>query len=144
MKNLLLILAVTIFVNCNKVPGCTDVDAENYFFEATEDNGSCSYRGNVVFYQDAQSSDNMLNDGITYVKLYINDVFSDRMQANTRFSFIPTCDHPDAMQLGNRGMGNLKSESLRYTLKDQNDVILISGSFVVEGNTCNSVKLVYF
>lgn len=120
-----------------------DMDAENFYFEAEEDDGSCSYRGSAVFYHDLQTSQNLINDGVTNVKLYVDGNFWDAMSPNVGFSFVPTCEHPDAMLMQNYGLGYQKSESFYYSIRDQNEVVLASGTFSITGNQCTAIEYTY-
>lgn len=146
MKKLIYIIYITFLglVSCKKpVPGCTDQNAENWSFEAEENDGTCSYRGSAVFYHDMQTSQNLIDDGVTSVKLYVDGNFMDLMSPNVGFNFVPSCDHPDAMLMSNYGIGNIKSKSFTYSVRDQNQVVLASGTFDITGNQCNTIKYTY-
>lgn len=147
MKPILIanILFLSLFLfGCKKsVPGCTDPNAENYDVTATENAGTCSYRGSAVFYHDGTTAQNLINDGITNVKLYVDGVFMDAMSPNVSFSFVPTCGHPDAMNMENYGIGNQSSQNFTYSIKDQNNVVLAGGTFQIIGNQCNAIEYNY-
>ena len=147
MKPILFItlaIASLSFSSCKKtIQGCTDQNAENYSFEANEDVGTCSYRGSAVFYHDAQTSQNLIDAGVTNVKLYVDGNFMDFMSPFVYFSFVPSCEHPDAMLMSNYGIGNVKSKSFTYTIRDQNQVVLDFGTFEIIGNQCNAIKYTY-
>lgn len=131
-------------VSCKKpVPGCTDQDAENWSFEAEENDGSCSYRGGAVFYHNSQTSQNLIDDGVTNVRLYVDGNFMDFMSPNVGFNFVPTCEHPDAMLMSNYGIGNIPSKSFYYSIRDQNQVVLASGTFDIKGNQCTAIEYSY-
>ena len=132
--NFLFFLAISlVFLSaCKKpVPGCTNSSAENFNYEAEEDDGTCSFRGSAVFYHDQATSQQLLNDGVTNVKLYVDGNFWDFMSPNVGFNFVPNCGHPDAMNMGNYGIGNVPSKSFTYTIKDQNENILSGGTFLI-------------
>lgn len=135
------LLALTT-VGCKKYPGCMDENAENYNWEAEEDDGTCSYRGSAVFYHGELTSGNLLADGVTNVRLFVDGTFWDAMSPNVYFDFVPECGHPDAMNMGNYGIGNAPSKTFNYAIKDQDDVVLAAGTFMIEGNTCN--RIVYY
>ena len=119
-----------------------DTDGENYDFTATE-SASCSYRGSVVFYHDQQTGQQLLDDGVTDVKFYVDGVYMDHMSPNVGFSYVPTCDHEDAMKYQNVGIGFTKTKTFTYTIKDQDDVIMDYGNFTITGNSCNAIKYNY-
>ena len=52
----LIILAVLVVNGCKKKTGCTDSSATNFDGSAQKDDGSCTYKGNVVFWNDVASS----------------------------------------------------------------------------------------
>lgn len=147
MKKLIYISISIVFlalVSCKKpVPGCTDTNAENYNYEAEEKDGTCSYRGSAVFYHDMQTSQNLINAGVTSVKLYVDGNFMDLMSPNVGFSFVPSCDHPDAMLMYNYGIGNVPSKTFIYSIRDQNQVVLAFGTFEITGNQCNAIEYTY-
>jgi hypothetical protein len=145
MKQIVAIgIGILFLISCKKeIPGCMDLNAENYDFEAEVDAGSCSYRGSAIFYHDSQTSQNLINAGVTNVKLYVEGVFFEAMSPFIGFTFVPTCEHPDAMKFQNYGIGNLPSKSFNYEIKDQNESILASGTFLISGNECNAVEYNY-
>lgn len=143
MKNVFIIALCMLGIgveSCSKVPGCMDMDAENYNFQAEEDDGTCSYRGSAVFYHGQQTSQNLIDAGVTNVKLYVDDNFWDFMSPNIYFSFVPQCEHPDAMLMQNYGIGNQKTKDFNYQIKDQDNFILATGTFQIIGNQCNAIE----
>jgi hypothetical protein len=141
---LLLTLSLFVFTGCKKpVPGCTNSNAENFNFEAEEDDGTCSFRGSAVFYHSQATGQQLVNDGVTNVKLYVDGNFWDFMSPNVGFNFVPLCGHPDAMNMGLYGIGNVPSKSFTYTIKDQNENVLSTGTFLIEGNKCTTVEYPY-
>lgn len=140
----LLIILSEGLVSCNKpVPGCTNPNAENYDPAAEEDSGTCSFRGSAIFYHDSNTVQQLINNGVTYVKLYVDGQFWDSMSPNVGFGFVPDCGHEDAMNMGNYGIGSLESKTFNYTIKDQNNQELSSGTFKITGNQCTAVKYPY-
>jgi len=131
-------------VSCKKpVPGCTDPNAENYTPSAEEDDGTCFYMGSAVFYHNTTTGQQLINDGVTSVKLYVDDFFKDSMSPNIGFNFTPTCDSEDAMNFNNYGLANAKSKMFGYKIKDQNGTLLSAGTFVLEGGKCTTVQYPY-
>lgn len=142
--SILLALASFCILSCKKpVPGCMDVNAENYNYLAEENDGTCSYRGSAVFYHGLETSQNLLDAGVTNVKLYVDDVFFDAMSPNVHFTFVPSCSHPDAMLMENYGIGNSPTKTFGYKIKDQDNFLLSAGTFTISGNQCNAIEYNY-
>jgi hypothetical protein len=138
------LLAVLALSSCKEpIPGCTDPDAENFSFEAEEDDGTCFYIGNAVFYHNTTTGQQLINAGVTSVKLYVDDFFKDSMSPNIGFNFTPTCNSENAMNFNNYGLANSKSKMFGYKIKDQNGNLLSAGTFVLEGGKCTTVQYPY-
>jgi len=134
-------LAVT---GCKKkIPGCMDQNAENFDVEATEDAGTCSYRGSVAFYHTQETCEHLIADGVTNVKLYVDGVFKDAMSPYVQFGYVPECGHDETMNMDNYGLGNYKSQTFNYDIKDQNGIVLEQGTFEIEGNKCKAIEYTY-
>lgn len=78
MKNSILIIFVSslILLSCKKedqkIFGCTDPSATNYNASATDDNGSCTYNGNVTFWYNSNGTNATVNIGgqVGYITSY--------------------------------------------------------------------------
>lgn len=66
----MLIMGIT--VACTKTPGCTDYSADNYNSDAEENDGSCTYSGDCVFWTASQFNyiDVTLNGFSNQISLY--------------------------------------------------------------------------
>lgn len=129
--------------SCRKTPGCMDQDADNFSIEAEEDDGTCYYSGGSVFYHDQQTSQNLIADGISFIKFYVDGVFYDQVSANIYWSTIPSCQSDQAFTIENYGLANSKSKQFNYTVKDQDNQIIGSGTFSINANTCSSYTFDY-
>ncbi|AEA45311.1 hypothetical protein [Fluviicola taffensis] len=147
MKNrLTLLLSITLMgiIGCEKpVEGCMESNAENFDVYAEKENGSCLFRGSAIFYHDSQTVQNLQNAGVTDVKLYVDGVFRDNMEPYLIFDFPPDCSNQFGMQYENVDIGNLKSKTFNYAIKDQYDMVLDQGTFVITGKKCNAIKYTY-
>lgn len=65
MKNLFVLTTILLtLISCKKeIPGCTDYQADNYSSEATYDDNTCQYSGDVLFY---------VTQPMNYVDVYFN------------------------------------------------------------------------
>ena len=59
MKKLFFVLTVSVALfqlsSCAKKEGCTDPTALNYDSSAEDDNGTCTYKGSAIFWNDVAS-----------------------------------------------------------------------------------------
>jgi len=144
MRVIFFAFTILALASCkDPVPGCTNRNAENYNVAAEEDDGTCSFRGGAVFYHDTQTGQQLLNNGVTNVRLFVDGTFMDSMSPNVGFSFVPTCDNVDAMIMSNFGIGNSPLKTFQYQIKDQDNNVLSSGTFEIRGNECTAVKYPY-
>lgn len=139
---LLLIASISITSCKKKVQGCTDSDADNYNGLAEEDDGTCYYSGGAVFYHRFATSEYMLDNGITYTKIYLDDVYYGQLSANTHWTFIPTCSSTEAVSIENYGLANQKTKQFNYKIKDNNNVVLKSGTFILKANNCEAFEVI--
>ncbi len=63
----LVLFSATTFVGCKKETGCTDSSATNFKSSAEKDDGSCTYKGSVTFW-------NLTTSGLDEVDVYVNNV----------------------------------------------------------------------
>lgn len=140
---LLLVTPILFSTSCKKkVQGCTDSDAENFDYLAEEDNGTCYFMGGAVFYHKLETSQYMLDNGISYSKIYVDDSYKGQLSANTHWTFIPSCESTEAVTMGNYGLGYEKAKLFNYKIKDNNNVVLKTGTFTLRANNCEAVEVV--
>lgn len=138
----LLLLSTTA---CKEDPiiGCTDERSIDYDLLATEDNGSCSYYGAVVFYNNLSTSQNLLDDEISSLKYYVNGGFEGSYISNLYWDPMPDCDSDSAVTIPMYGLGLNPTQNFGYQVRDQDDNILETGSFLMTGNECTKIEFVY-
>lgn len=147
MKSFLyLFIAITMSLSssCKKpVEGCTDTDADNYNGLAEEDDGTCYFSGGAVFYHNLAGSQYLLDNGIPYARVLIDNVSYGILSANVHWSFVPTCSSEDAVTMQNYGLANQKSKQFNYRVEDPDGGLLDAGSFSIRANSCEAVLLNY-
>ena len=71
------------FISCHKdVFGCTDPTSDNYNSEATRDDGSCSYHGNLTCWYDTITRDSMVANNIASVVVYVDNEVVQNVNPN--------------------------------------------------------------
>jgi len=125
------------------ITGCTDERASNYDPLATEENRTCSYYGAAVFYNNQSTSQNLLNDGISSLKYYVSGSIQGSYIANLYWDPVPDCDSDSAVTIPMRGLGLNPTQNFGYQVRDQDDNILETGSFLMTGNECTKIEFVY-
>lgn len=139
-----LVITISLSSSCKKpVPGCTDMDADNYDGLAEEDDGTCYYSGGAVFYHQLESSQYLLDNGIPYARVFIDDVFYGSISANVHWTFVPTCSSEDAVTMQNYGLAYEKSKQFGYQVKNPQGNILDAGSFMIRANSCEAIIVNY-
>lgn len=99
------------FLSCKSdIPGCMDPSSDDFNPEATMDDGSCSYHGNLVAWYDTNTRDSLLANGVASVGIYVdNEIFQNIIP-----SFIIWSSQPDC---SNQGIGNwitMQNEKSKY------------------------------
>jgi len=141
-----LFIAITISLSssCKKpVEGCTDIDADNFDALAEEDNGTCYFSGGAVFYHNLAGSQYLLDNGIPYARVLIDNVSNGVLSANVHWSFIPSCSSEDAITIQNYGLAYQKSKQFNYRVEEPDGSLLDAGTFMIRANSCEAILLNY-
>jgi hypothetical protein len=140
---LLVLFTSTLMTSCKKkVQGCMDMDADNYNYLAEEDDGTCYFSGGAVFYHKLATSQYMLDNGIAYSKIYVDGSYKGSLSANTHWTFIPSCTSETAVTIENYGLAYEKFKQFNYQVKDNNGVLLNTGTFQIKANSCEVIEIV--
>lgn len=146
-KKLLLLFSAVVMLtafttSCSKECGCTDKDATNYSESAEEDDGTCTYEGNVVFYYEQSTAQALIGDGATSLTFYIdnNIVGSSSCDVYWAGSDSPDCDTEGAVTT-TMNLGSSKFETHTYKVVDDTDFERWSGDITFEANTCIAQEL---
>ena len=142
-KNLisLLLICSFVFTSCKK-EGCTDDKAENYQVFASKDNGSCVYRGSVVFWYRLTVFSGLSNAGISSLSLFINDELKMQHPAGFFSPSEPICGTTNTMSL-ELDLGNTNTKVFDFEIKDQNGNIIWSGVINASAKQCSSYELTF-
>ena len=149
MKKILLFSVLAIFLNsCTvevRIDGCTDPIAYNYDSQADDDDGSCSYTADVVFYLDAAGALYFTHvEEIEELWVYVEGVEIDYLDASTAFDYIPSC-YPidvDAVNFSYEWDDALAA-TFTWMVVDEYDVVHYEGTDVIGANDCLPMELTF-
>lgn len=142
MKTKILILVIALgsvftFSSCGK-KGCVDVDAKNYCDECKKEDGSCTYEGKIVFWNNQSTSTFLVGDGAVTLTYYVDGSLVGSSAASVYWSGAPNCGQSVSVT---KDLGKNKSKTSTYSVKDQTGFEYYSGSVTFSANTCTSYQL---
>jgi len=135
--------AATMFTtSCSKEQGCTDPDSKKYSETAEEDDGSCAYEGKTVFWYDEEAATGLINDGAVSLTYYVDGKVVGSSSASVYWSggTAPDCGQDGSVTV-TKDLGNVKTQSYSYSVKDQTDHEYWSGTLNFNANTCTALEL---
>ena len=138
---LLAIFAVGAFAttSCTK-PGCTDSNSTNYSAEATEDDGSCLYRGDITFWCLPAVSEGLIDIGHDTLRFELEGEILDSIATESFFSPEGDCNLAGVVTIP-RDELTYKERWYKYRVYGQLGVELYSDFILLEANECEAVKL---
>jgi hypothetical protein len=143
MKKVVLVGAIALLslASCSKEKGCTDPSSINYSASAEENDNSCAYEGNVIFYYDQSVASTLVDEGYADLTYYINNELVGSSSSSVYFpgSVAPSCDVQGLVKV-KKSLGSVKTLTYTYSVKSNGDE-LWSGSVAVNANTCHSIQL---
>ena len=142
MKKLLFLFAIPVVLSvtsCKKA-GCTDSEAVNYSSSAKKEDQSCTYKGEIVFWNDQTISQDMINFGITSLTYYVDGQVVGSSASSIYWTSSPSCGQNGSITI-TKDLGSAKNKSYNYSVVDQNDVELWAGVANFTANTCTKIQL---
>jgi hypothetical protein len=137
----LLIGAMSICVtSCSKEQGCTDPDSKNYNINAEEDDGSCLYEGSIVFWFNQSTANDLMEDDAISLKYYVDGNLIGSSATSVYWTGAPNCDQSGAVSV-TKDLGDTKTKSFTYSVKDQTGFEYWSGNIIFTANTCTAYEL---
>ena len=144
MKNVNFILGFALLsmvaISCKKEEGCTDKSASNFSETAEKDDGSCKYKGSVVFWYDALTALLMSAEGIESLTFYVDGAIVGSTAASVYWDSAPSCGANGTITV-EKDLGASKSKSFTYSIVDNFDDEIWGGTSSFEANTCKKLVL---
>ena len=141
IPTLLLVFLMTTTTSCKKVEGCTDTSASNYDSLAEEDDGSCTFQGEVVFWYTQSVSETLVDYGISSMGYYVGGVLEVYSASSVYYLSEPSCGDSGTITVA-RDLGTSKTKQYVFKVEDRTDKeILWQGIVTFEANTCVTHQL---
>ena len=143
-----MLICLTVFLanGCKKekIKGCTVSSADNFKSDAEEDDGSCSYSGNIVLWYDLATANNLNTDGITSLTYYVDGSVAGSQAANLYYTAIPNCGGSGTITISKTWTGG-KTKNYSFSTKDQTATVVASmaGTATFTAKTCTAIQLTY-
>lgn len=137
----LLAMIVTL-TSCKKEEGCTDPNSTSFNPDAEEDNGSCTYEGEAVFWYGANTSQELIDYNSNSLTFYVDGVVVGSTSSSVFWTSAPNCGDNASITV-TENLGNVKSRSLIYSVEDQDGYELWSDIVNFEANTCQAIELTW-
>jgi hypothetical protein len=119
-----------------KIRGCKISYATNYNSKAEEDDGSCTYKSKIIFWQNQSNANSWSMIGVTALKFYVAGQYVGSCVA-TEYSNSPTCSGNGQASV-TKDLGTSSSKSFSYSIKDQDNFEWYSGNITLDGKTCTT------
>ena len=138
IKLMMSVAVAVVLMSCAK-EGCIDGNAENFCVECKKDDGTCTFKGEHVFWYNKEVYDLAIDEEVEKL-IFKVDGKEVGSQKPTQFSSEPKCGDANAINVS-MDLGAEKSKSYSYSITDETGYEIWSGSLLFEANTCTAFEL---
>lgn len=117
-----------------------DPTANNFKESAEEDDGSCTYTANMVFWYNNVTANLLDVQNVTSVEFFLDGKTLGSQPANVSWVYAPDCGETGSIGTS-KVLLNTKSKSFPYVVKDQNSNDIWSGEVTLIADSCLTKRL---
>lgn len=136
------LMAITLSFSACKTEGCTDPDSVNYDVEAKKDDGSCLYKGEVVFWYGKTTAENLYAEGSNALTFYVDGKVVGSSNVTVYWGEAPSCGDNGSITV-TMDLGKVKTQAYQYKVVDDFDDVLWEGTLNFNANQCAALELTY-
>lgn len=126
--------------SCTK-EGCTNIEATNYSPDANQNDGSCSYKGNIVFWASPVVSDSLISLGHDFLRFEVEGEYVDSISTAVFFAAGGECNLTGTITNQRTFVGDTK-RYYKYRVKGAGFETLQEDIILLNANDCEAVEIV--
>lgn len=132
-------VALSLLTGC-QTEGCTDPTAVNYESTADVNDGSCNYEGEVVFWYNAATSQEVIDFFGQSLLFYVNGQLIGSTSASVYWTGAPDCGQNASITYTGTWQNNT-SKTVSYEVWDEDGYQWWSGTITLNANNCLALQL---